>query len=96
MPYIAPRARRFDTDYTNPARVIADLTAAYPAKFMWGSDSPFYSYVAMLGEKRLALISTYAREVAALKANKPEVVDRIADQNIRAWLKLKDEDFFAG
>ena len=96
MAFIAPRARRFDTDYTDPARVIADLAAAYPAKFMWGSDSPFYSYVAMLGDTRLALISTYAREVAALKANKPEVVDRIANRNIRAWLKLKDESILAG
>jgi len=96
MPFIAPRARRFDTDYTNPARVIADLAAAYPKKFMWGSDSPFYSYVAMLGEKRLALISTYAKEVGALKANKPEVVDRIANQNIRAWLKLNDESVLDG
>ena len=96
MPFIAPRSRRFDTDYTDPARVIADLAEAYPAKFMWGSDSPFYSYVGMLGDKRLALISTYAREVAALKANKPEVVDRIANRNIRAWLGLKDESILAG
>ena len=96
MPFIAERKRRFDTDYTDPARVIADLAAAYPAKFMWGSDSPFYSYVAMLGGKRVALISTYAREVAALKANPPEVVDRIANRNIRAWLKLKDESILAG
>jgi len=96
LPFIAPRARRFDTDYSDPARVIADLAAAYPAKFMWGSDSPFYSYVGMLGEKRLALISTYAREVAALKANKPEVVERIANTNIRAWLKLKDESILTG
>ena len=96
MSYIAERKRRFDTDYTNPARVIADLSAAYPAKFMWGSDSPYYSYVAMLGPKRLALISTYAKEVAALKANDPGVVDRIANQNIRAFLKLKDERILAG
>lgn len=96
MPYIAGRKRRFDSDYTNPARVIADLAAAYPTKFMWGSDSPFYSYVGMLGEKRLALISTYAKEVAALKANTPEIVDRIANRNIRAWLKLKDESVLTG
>jgi predicted TIM-barrel fold metal-dependent hydrolase len=96
LPYIAERKRRFDTDYTNPARVIGDLAAAYPTKFMWGSDSPFYSYVAMLGGKRLALISTYAKEVAALKSNPPEVVERIANRNIRAWLKLKDESILAG
>ncbi len=95
LPYIAPRARRFDTDYTDPARVIADLAAAYPRKFMWGSDSPYYSYVAMLGSERIALISTYAREVAALKAQPPEVLARIADKNIRAWLKLGDESILA-
>src|SRR5438105_12230269 len=96
MPSIAPRARRFDTDYTNPGRVIADLAAAYPHKFMWGSDSPFYSYVAMLGTERIALISTYEKEVAALKANPTEVVDRIANRNTRAWLNLKDENILAG
>ena len=96
LPYIAPRARRFDSDYTDPARVIADLAAAYPTKFLWGSDSPFYSYVAMLGTERIALLSTYEKEVAALKANPADVVDRIANRNTRAWLKLKDENIFAG
>jgi predicted TIM-barrel fold metal-dependent hydrolase len=96
LPFIAPRARRFDTDYTDPARVIADLAAAYPEKFMWGSDSPFYSYVAMLGDKRLALVSTYAKEVAALKAQAAAVVERIANRNIRAWLKLNDESVLTG
>ena len=91
LPYIAPRPRRFDSDFTNPARVIADLAAAYPAKLIWGSDSPYYSYVAMLGGERIALISTYEREVAALRAQPAEVVDRIANKNTRAWLKLKDE-----
>jgi predicted TIM-barrel fold metal-dependent hydrolase len=94
LPYIAPRARRFQTDYTNPGRVIGDLAAAYPAKFLWGSDSPYYSYVAMLGTGRVALVSTYAREVAALKANDPALVDRVANTNIRAFLKLKDERAF--
>lgn len=95
LPYIAERKRRFDTDYSDPARVIADLAAAYPSKFMWGSDSPYYSYVAMLGSRRIALISTYAREVAALMAQPPAVLERIADRNIRAWLKLKDESILA-
>src|SRR3954469_13490703 len=52
LPYIAAQERRFETDYTNPARVIGDLAAAYPSKFIWGSDSPYYSYVAMLGSER--------------------------------------------
>ena len=91
LPYIAPPERRFDSDFTNPKRVMADLAAAYPSKFIWGSDSPYYSYVAMLGRERLALISSYEREVAALRAQPAEVVSRIADANTRTWLGLKDE-----
>jgi predicted TIM-barrel fold metal-dependent hydrolase len=93
LPYIAPRNRRFDTDYTDPARVIADLAAAYPNKFMWGSDSPFYSYAAEINGQLVRLISTYAAEVAALKASPAEIVERIASTNTRAYLKLKDESF---
>ena len=96
LPYIAERSRRFDSDFTNPARVIADLASAYPDKFLWGSDSPYYSYVAMLGSQRIALISTYEKEVGALRAQPPEVVARIANKNTRAWLKLKDENILAG
>lgn len=95
LPYIAPRERRFDSDFSNPARVIADLAAAYPTKFIWGSDSPYYSYVAMLGSKRLALISSYEREMAALRAQPAETVERIANRNTRAWLQLKDESVLA-
>jgi predicted TIM-barrel fold metal-dependent hydrolase len=91
LPYIAPRARRFDSDFTNPARVIADLAAAYPRKFMWGSDSPYYSYAGEINGQVVRLISTYKAEVAALKASPPEVVERIAGSNTRAFLKLPDE-----
>ncbi len=91
LPYIAPRARRFETDYTNPARVIADLAAAYPNKFMWGSDSPFYSYAAEINHQLVRLISTYEREVAALKKSPAEVVQRISVTNTLNYLKLPDE-----
>ena len=96
MAFVAPRERRFDTDYTNPARVMADLAAAYPTKFLWGSDSPYYSYVGVFESGRLALMSSYAREVAALTAQPGEVIDRIANRNIRDWLKLKDESVLTG
>ena len=94
-PNIAPKALRFDTDYTDPARVIADLAAAYPHKFMWGSDSPFYSYAAALGSEVLKLISTYEREVTALKASPQDVVKRIAATNTLNYLKLPDESILA-
>jgi len=91
LPYIAPRARRFDSDYTDPARVIADMAAAYPRKFMWGSDSPFYSYAAEINGQVVRLISTYEKEVAALRASPVEVVDRIAHQNIADFLQLNQD-----
>jgi predicted TIM-barrel fold metal-dependent hydrolase len=95
LPYIAPRSRRFDTDYTRPGKVIADLAAAYPQKFMWGSDSPFYSYAAEINDQVVRLISTYEREVAALKESPADVVQRIAGTNTRAYLKLHDESILA-
>ena len=95
LPYIAPRSRRFDSDYTDPARVIADLAAAYPDKFMWGSDSPFYSYAAEINSQLVKLISTYEREVTALKASGDEVVRRIAGTNTLKFLKLRDESILS-
>lgn len=91
MPFVAKKSRRFDTDYSDPARVIADLAAAYPTKFCWGSDSPFYSYAASINGEVVRLISTYKREVEALTASPPDVVNRIANTNTRAFLKLHDE-----
>jgi predicted TIM-barrel fold metal-dependent hydrolase len=95
MPFVAPKARRFDTDYSDPARVIADMAAAYPRKFMWGSDSPFYSYAAEINHEVVRLISTYKAEVDALKAAGDEVVGRIGYQNILDYLKLKDESILS-
>ena len=95
LPYIAPRARRFDTDYSDPARVIADLAAAYPRKFMWGSDSPYYSYAAEINGQVVRLISTYEREVAALKANPASVVSRISGTNTLEYLKLTHESLLS-
>ena len=91
LPYIAPRERRFDSDYSDPGRVIADLAAAYPQKFLWGSDSPFYSYAAEISGKVLKLISTYEKEMTALRAAGDEVVTRIACTNTLKYLKLHDE-----
>lgn len=95
LPYIAPRNRRFESDYSDPGRVIADLAAAYPTKFMWGSDSPYYSYAAAINGRVVRLISTYEKELQALKASPADVVDRIANRNTRAYLKLADESILA-
>jgi hypothetical protein len=95
LPYIAPKSRRFDSDYSDPARVIADLAAAYPNKFMWGSDSPFYNYAAAISSGVLKLIRTYEREVIALKAAGEPVVRRIAATNTLNYLKLPNENILS-
>lgn len=65
-PDIAPPEQRFDTDYTNPAQVFADLAEAYPDSLLWGSDAPYYCYVADAMGQRYELRSTYAKEAHCL------------------------------
>ena len=93
---VAPRARRFQSDFQNPAQVIADLAAAYPDKLLWGSDSPFYSYVGQLDGRLLSLASSYEKEFAALKAQSANVIQRIAHRNILQFLRLQDENVLTG
>lgn len=88
-PIVAPRARRFDSDYSRPAQVLADLAQAYPDKLMWGSDSPYYSFVANVEGQVLALKSSYTEEVAALRALPERVQQRISHINTLDFLQLK-------
>lgn len=85
-PIVAPPARRFDSDYTDPARVLKDLAEAYPEKMMWGSDSPYHSFVAAFDGGRLELMSHYSDEADALNALPMDLKERVTDANIRAWL----------
>ena len=86
FPNVAPAHRRFDADYRNPTAVMQALAAAYPGKFIWGSDSPFQSYV----DKDYSLRSTYAEEVACLAALSPKLQQAVACDNLLALLQLKD------
>lgn len=95
LPIVAPEAKRFPSDYTRPARVLADLATAYPTKLMWGSDSPFYSYVGKHGTDLFSLRSTYGREAAALEGLSAEQLKRATCTNILDYLKLTDETILA-
>lgn len=74
---------RFDSDYTNPARVLQDLAEAYPGKLMWGSDSPFYSYI----DKNTSLACTYREELDCLKAIPEHLIEEVAWENTLEFLK---------
>lgn len=89
--FIAPPARRLKADYAHPASVLRTLAERYPAKLIWGSDSPFQSYVAELGPEVLALRSTYEAEAACLHALPEKLRAAAGRENLLALLQLKDE-----
>jgi len=91
LPIIAAPARRFAADYRDPTQVLRALAEAYPKKLIWGSDSPFQSYVAMHDGELLSLISTYAEEAACLHALPEPLKQAAGRDNLLALLRLKDE-----
>lgn len=82
---VAPSARRFASDFRDPARVLFDLAEAYPRKLLWGTDSPFYSYIS----SSLSLKGSYEAEVGYLKALSDEHLHRVACVNILDYLGPK-------
>lgn len=93
--FVAPAARRFDTDYADPARVLRDLAEAYPRKLLWGSDTPFQSYVAHIDGSFVSLRSTYAAEVACVRALPAALQQAVGHDNLLDLLRLKDETVLA-
>ncbi len=95
LPIVAPENERFPSDYTDPSRVLRDLADAYPEKLLWGSDSPFYSYVARHETEVVSLRSSYAREAACLDGLAAEMSSRITSSNTLKFLNPADESLFA-
>jgi len=91
LPNVAVPARRFEADYRDPAAVLGALAQAYPGKLIWGSDSPFQSYVAMHHGELLSLRSTYGEEAACLRTLPERAQRAVAHDNLLALLRLKDE-----
>lgn len=88
--YVAPESRRFKADYRDPTAVLRALAEAYPTKLMWGSDTPFQSYVAHIDGKFVSLRSTYKEEAECVHALPAHLKKAVAEQNTLAWLQLKD------
>jgi len=92
LPIVASGAERFPADYRDPSAVLAAMAEAYPHKLMWGSDSPFQSYVAKHDGELLELRSTYEEESNCLHALTLARKTQVAWTNTRAFLRLKNED----
>jgi len=65
-PIVAPKERRFESDYARPAQVLLDLATTYPDKLLWGSDTPFHSFAGNEDGEMIHLISSYAQETEYL------------------------------
>lgn len=85
-PAVATPERRFPSDYSRPDQVLIDLANAYPDKLLWGSDSPYESWVAAIENDRMALISSYELEAGYLHAVEPALKTRIARDNTLKYL----------
>lgn len=90
MAFVAKPERRFAADYRDPAAVLQALAEAYPQKLLWGSDTPFQSFVAKEDGELLSLRSTYEEEIACVKALPEELRQRVGYGNLLELLKLKD------
>ncbi len=91
LPFVAAPERRFPADYRDPTAVLHAMAEAYPTKLMWGSDSPFQSYVAKHDGRIVSLVSTYEQETACLHALPERLRQAVGCDNLRGLLRLKDE-----
>jgi len=91
-PAVAVSADRFPSDYRSPSQVLHDLAEAYPEALIWGSDSPYYSWIARHGELPERLISTYPLEWECVAALSPERREAITKTNTLKWLGLHEDE----
>ena len=93
--YVAPASQRFQADYRDPTAVLLALAETYPTKLIWGSDTPFQSYVADIDGKFVSLRSTYAAETDCVKALPEKLRQAVGQDNLLALLQLKNADLLA-
>jgi len=87
-PIVATPDRRIDSDFTDPKRVFHDLARMYPDALMWGSDSPYYSYVAHYDQGFLSLRSTYEKEVGCTQGLETTLSEKVTHTNALRFLGL--------
>lgn len=82
---------RFDCDYSDHLRVMQALTDAFPDTIVWGTDSPWYSFISRRQQApgvftEFRLKATYEDEKAALDVLLPEARARACSLNSSAFL----------
>lgn len=90
LPFIAAKGRRFAADYRDPTSVLHSLAEAYPRKLIWGSDTPFQTFIENTKTSTLSLRSSYKEEVDCVRALPGAWREKIAHDNLLDLLQLKD------
>jgi hypothetical protein len=89
--FMARPEERFDWDYSDHLSVMQSLVGRFPDTILWGSDSPYYTYIQRRKQggdsyRPFALKGTYEQEKAALDALAPELRRKVASSNTAAFL----------
>ena len=90
-PLMPPPGERFDTNYADHIEVMRALMAAYPETVIWGSDSPWYTFISRRMQapgvySEFRLKASYEDEKAALDALPWRVRERACATNASAFL----------
>jgi hypothetical protein len=88
---IAPENERFDADYRDHTAVLQALTQRYPETMLWGSDSPWYTFICRRKQGEgsyleFRLKASYEDEKAALDALDAETRVTAANTNTLKFL----------
>ena len=93
IPIVAAEADRFEADYADHCGVMRSLAEAYPDTILWGTDSPFYTYIARRkqGEgadsfQEFRLKANYEDEKDALDALSAELRKVVSNINTLRFL----------
>ena len=94
-PLMPPPDERIDTNYANHIEVMASLIRAYPDTIVWGTDSPWYSFISRRMQapgvySEFRLKATYEDEKAALDALGSDARERACVTNSIAFLFGRD------
>jgi len=90
-PITALPADRPDLDYSDHTRVLQQLVNRYPKTIIWGSDSPYYSFISRRMQapgqySEFRLKATYEDEKAALDALSGKAYWQVCNANSRRFL----------
>jgi len=88
---VAPPEKRPDFDYSDHGRVMNQLVARWPDTILWGTDTPYYTYIADRQQARglttqFRLKGSYEGEVLALRSLRTAQQHRVAESNTLAFL----------